>query len=59
MLKKLLSKYISYEIVGEYYNAIPLGNGQCELFKKYIRRYYFKPYRKWKQERLSKVNKNA
>ena len=50
MLKRLVSKYFDYEIVGHYYGMVPQANGHYVFKKHYIKRYSLKCINKWKQK---------
>lgn len=50
-MKKKIKSLFDYEILGEYYDRVPQKNGTITQVKKYIRKWYFVPLKKWREKR--------
>lgn len=44
VIKRIIEHFIDYRIVGEYYDRVPLRNGQIMFEKKYIKRYFWRKH---------------
>lgn len=50
-MKRIFKSLFDYEIVGEYYDRITQPNGTTTRVKRYLRKWFFVPLKKYRENR--------
>ena len=54
-MREIFKRLFDYEIVGEYYDRVPQPNGTTTRVKKYVKKWFCIPLRKFSERRKGKA----